>query len=502
MSALTEAIARSFTTREKQPPARSPLRALGRRQLSGAEVLAQSVATTAPAVSMVVLPVTMLTHGHLLSGMITIIIATVLVTLIAFCISQFTRRMAASGGLHSFAFRGLGTRAAITTGIAILVKYVGSAVMTLYHGGLAVITLLGFAGIRVHGTFQLIVLYTVLAALILACLLRSVRFAALAILVAESCSLLFIVALMLIGGDQHAQIIPSTSGHGLLITALAALFALAGFESAAFFGPEARRPLTTVSRAVLVTPVVCGSVFVFAAWAALTGRADAVVAAYFDGTASEVSLAMVLAVKVGVTCSWLACTLGCAQAGSRLLLAMGVEGTAPRSLSRVHPRLRTPYVAVASFLLAGVAGAWAYLRFFVQDSTAFDGFVEVALVIAYTLLAVSCLRFLRRIGEDSPSTTAVSVGMVAAGASLLGYLVVDGVARGQWVLPVAVLLIGASGTAWAAALARLRPHSLTTMGAFDSVETADLLPGSGTLILDDAGRPRLVSAHAGPGPRE
>ncbi|MDJ0111068.1 APC family permease, partial [Rhodococcus erythropolis] len=135
MSALTEAIARSFTTREKQPPARSPLRALGRRQLSGAEVLAQSVATTAPAVSMVVLPVTMLTHGRLLSGMITIIAATVLVTLIAFCVSQFTRRMAASGGLHSFVFRGLGTRAALTTGIAMLVKYVGSAVMTLYHGG-------------------------------------------------------------------------------------------------------------------------------------------------------------------------------------------------------------------------------------------------------------------------------------------------------------------------------------------------------------------------------
>ena len=199
MSALTEAIARSFTTREKQPPARSPLRALGRRQLSGAEVLAQSVATTAPAVSMVVLPVTMLTHGRLLSGMITIIAATVLVTLIAFCVSQFTRRMAASGGLHSFVFRGLGTRAALTTGIAMLVKYVGSAVMTLYHGGQAAIALLGFAGVHVDKTFHVIALYLGIALLILGALVRSVRFAALAILVVESCSLLFIVGLMILG---------------------------------------------------------------------------------------------------------------------------------------------------------------------------------------------------------------------------------------------------------------------------------------------------------------
>ena len=216
MSALTEAIARSFTTREKQPPARSPLRALGRRQLSGAEVLAQSVATTAPAVSMVVLPVTMLTHGRLLSGMITIIAATVLVTLIAFCVSQFTRRMAASGGLHSFVFRGLGTRAALTTGIAMLVKYVGSAVMTLYHGGQAAIALLGFAGVHVDKTFHVIALYLGIALLILGALVRSVRFAALAILVVESCSLLFIVGLMILGGSgsQQAQIVPPPPATG------------------------------------------------------------------------------------------------------------------------------------------------------------------------------------------------------------------------------------------------------------------------------------------------
>lgn len=80
MSALSDAIARSFATGEPERQALSPLRALGRRQLSGFEVLAQSVATTAPAVSMVVLPVTMFTHQMLLSGLITIVVATVVVS--------------------------------------------------------------------------------------------------------------------------------------------------------------------------------------------------------------------------------------------------------------------------------------------------------------------------------------------------------------------------------------------------------------------------------------
>jgi amino acid transporter len=109
--------------------------ALGRRRLSGIEVLAQSVATTAPTASMVLLPVTMLTNQTLLAGLITIVVATVVISLIAWCVTQFTRRLAASGGLYTFAFQGMGTRAALTCGLAMLAKYLGSAALTMYHGG-------------------------------------------------------------------------------------------------------------------------------------------------------------------------------------------------------------------------------------------------------------------------------------------------------------------------------------------------------------------------------
>ena len=126
---------------------------------------------------------------------------------------------------------------------------------------------------------------------------------------------------------------------GTFALALMVVFGMAGFESAAFFGAEARRPLITVTRAVLVTPILCGTVFVFAGWAALTGHADVVVAAYFEGTASGASTAMVVAVKVGVTFSWFASALGCAQAGSRLLLAMGIEGTVRAKLGEIDEAL-------------------------------------------------------------------------------------------------------------------------------------------------------------------
>src|SRR5918997_7053586 len=175
MSALADAIARSFSAAEPARPAVSPLRALGRRRLSGAEVLAQSVATTAPAASMVVLPVAMLQTGDLFTGLLTVAGATVLIMLVALCITQFTRRQAAAGGLHSFVFQGLGTPAALATGVAILVKFLGSATLTLYSGSRVVTLLLAHLGVDAGGRLGPALVTVLVTAVVLVVLVRGVR---------------------------------------------------------------------------------------------------------------------------------------------------------------------------------------------------------------------------------------------------------------------------------------------------------------------------------------
>lgn len=497
-AALRSAIARSRRTAPPEVPVYSPLRVLERRQLSQIDLVGQSLSTIAPATGMIFIASWIITNSPGPAGLAAIIGTTAIVTAIAYCVTQFTRRLAAAGSLYSFAFHGLTTRATLTTGAALLLGYLGISISVLANSAVSLSGIAAALGFPMSGTGPLLVTAGIVAGLVAVIVLRGVRFATRAILLVESCSLVLICALMIAGPEPTGPPVAAPTSATLPFLALVVVFSMAGFESAAFFGPEARRPLTTVSRAVLVTPVVCGAVFVFAGWAALTGRADGVVDAYFDGTGSGASLGMVLAVKVGMTCSWLASTLGCAQAGSRLLLAMGVEGTLPRSLSRVHRGLRTPYVAIAAFGGVSVVGAWLYLVAFVTDSGWYDGVVEVALVTAYTLLAVSCLRFLRRIGEDSTPTTVSALVIAGAGTGLLAYLAIDGVATGQWVLPVAVVAVAMSGAVWAAALQRLRPRSLSTMGVFDNVETADLLPGSGLLVLDDDGRLQLVAADPRP----
>lgn len=497
--ALGAAIARSRNAAPVATPVFSPLRALSRRQLSQIDLIGQSLSTVAPATGMIFIASWIISADPGVAGLAAILGTTAVVVAVAFCISQFTRRLAAAGSLYSFAFHGLPRRATLTMGAALLLGYLGIAVSVLANSAVSLLGIATALDISVSGTLPLLVEVTLVASVVALIAVRGVRLATRAILVVELCSLVLICVLMVTDPGAPTPSVAPGAAQTLPFLALIVVFGMAGFESAAFFGAEARRPLITVTRAVLVTPILCGAVFVFAGWAALTGHADVVVAAYFDGTASGASTAMVVAVKVGVTFSWFASALGCAQAGSRLLLAMGIEGTVPRRLSRVHPRFRTPYVAVVAFTLAAVIGAWTYLLIFLGDSVVFDGFVEVAVVGAYTLLAVSCLRFLRRIGEDARTTTVVAVGIACVGAGLLGYLTLSGISDGQWGIPTAVLVVGLAGVVWAAVLKRLRPESLATMGAFDSPETADLLPGAGELVLDDAGRPQLVSAHPSPG---
>lgn len=496
MSALADAVARSFSAAEPEQPAVSPLRALGRRRLSGAELLGQSVATTAPAASMVLLPVAMLRSETLLAGLITIVVATVAISSIAHCIAQFTRRLAASGGLYTFVFQGLGNRAALTSGVGLLVKYLGSAALTMYHGGQALLAVAAQLGIPIRG-WGVGALYVVIAVALLCTLVRGVRFAAVVILAVECCSLAFIVGLMLLPETTVAITEPDAAGPGVLLVGLMSLFALAGFESATFFAPETRRPLVTVTRVVLATPVICGSLFIFAAWAAWSGRAGVLVNAYLHGTDTGVSPVLVMLLNVGLTCSWLGSAMASSNAASRLVYSMSLEGVLPRALARVNRRLRTPYAALGVIVLAVGGSA---LGFAVLDGVpdVYKMVIRTALVTAYVLVAVASVEFLRRIHElGRRDRYAAGLGGVAISA-MLGSLLVFGALDSVLAASITLVSVLGAGAAWHRYLRRAHPGSLIAIGVFDSPESADVLPGAGVFAVDVRGRVALVGAQHDP----
>ncbi|WP_410870061.1 APC family permease [Nocardia sp. A7] len=495
MTALADAVARSFAAGEPERPAVSPLRALGRRQLSGPALLGQSIATTAPAASMVLLPVTMLTHNVALPGLVTIVVATLVITLIAYCVAQFTRRLSAAGGLYTFVSHGAGPRAALTCGVGMLVKYLGSASLTMYHGSQTALALAAQLGITLRG-WQIGAVYLGIAVLVGAVLVRGVRFAALAILAVEVCSLAFIIGLMLVSGPAVAITPAAPNVPAVLAITMSALFALAGFESATFFAPETRRPLVTVTRTVLLTPVLCGALFIFASWAAWSGHAGAVVNAYLHGTASGSSLLVVILLDAGLTCSWLGSSMASSNAASRLVYSMSVEGVLPRILSRVGARLRTPHVALVVIVGIVAAAGWGFVAVDGVPAAA-KTVMRTALALAYIMVAVCAVLFLGRIRELSRVDRCA--GWIGSGvlAAVLVCLTVSDARDGVVVAPATALAVLLVGAAWYRYLRDNRPESLTAMGIFDSPESADVLPGAGVFAVNARGAMALVGADRG-----
>lgn len=501
MSDLDRAIARSFSPGHTQLRAESPMAPLGRRRMGATELVAQSVATTAPAASMGMLPLVVGWLADPLSGLLVIVGATVAVTMVALCLGQFTRRQAAAGGAYSFVYQGLGARAALVTAVVIGVKYLGSAAITLYAGGRALTALAGVAGVDVSGAGAQVLLHLLVAVGIATVLVRGPRVAALTLLGVEIGSLLLVVAVLLVPAPHLAAPVPAGPVPDLLAVALMAMFMLAGFESATFFGPETRRPLVTVTRVVLWTPLLCGALLSFAAWASWTGRATTLVAILSDPGASGAPTALVVALHAGLACSYLASAAASAHAASRVAFSLGVERLLPRALATVHRRWRTPHRAVvgivAVVLLGGLLADLAP-----AGTDAVRHLVRALVTLMYVLVAVAAVAFLLRIREHTRPVLVLGCTVAVLGGALL-------------VLRLPGLLDTSEGTGAAVALAvccavgpvwwrflRRHPDRLARIGVFDQPGSDDVLPGAGDFVPDASGTPRLVrrSPRAGDPP--
>ncbi|MEV0706338.1 APC family permease [Nocardia aurea] len=488
-SALRAALRHAAVADPPEVPVYSPLRALGRRQLTPFDLAGQSMSTMAPATCMVFTALWMSSAGSRgVAGLCAIIGATLVMALVALCIRQFTVRLAASGSLYSFVAHGLGKRATLTAGAALLVGYLGVSISVLSYAGADLAELVGNPDVPGAG----LLLCAGIGVAVALIAIRGVLFATRLILVIEVGTVALILAMLLRAPEPvAADLTVDPAPFGLLVfVAMQTVLNLAGFESAAFFGPEARRPLRTVTRTVLITPLLAGTLYIIAGWAGMSGHAGTLVNAYFGGTASGANPALVLLVNIGVCSSWIASTLGFAQAGSRLLYSMSLERVIPSLFQKVHPRWRTPYAAVGLFVGASFLGTLWHTPGHAPG--VYDAVVEITLLLGYTLVAFAALRFLHRIGEHTTATRITGAAAAVAGSGLLLFAAADATRSGAWLYLAWCAALGVSGIVWFAVLRRYRPRSIDAIGVFDSVETADLLPGAASLRIDAGGRTVLT----------
>lgn len=149
--------------------------------------------------------------------------------------------------------------------------------------------------------------------------------------------------------------------------ALLLLFAYAGFENMPAAAAEYRNPKRDVPFAMLAMIVIVTLTYVAVQWVALgtlPGLAESATP-LADASARFAGLWLALVLTVGAAVSILGTNSNTIMFGPRYLLALADDGVGPAALRRIHPRFRTPAVAIVTVgvlsLILALSGSFVQL---------------------------------------------------------------------------------------------------------------------------------------------
>jgi len=401
---------------------------LRRNCLSLLEVVAQSVANIAPtATPALIIPGVFAAAGS--GAWEAYAFATVALLLVTYHINQFARRSASPGALYTFVGQGMGPTWAVISGWSLVVAYIVTGCAVLCGAA-------NYAGVLAQALFGVtptlpltIAVFAIIALAAWYLSYSDVELSTKFMLVLEGISvgvvLLLAFAFYIRTGrivDPHQFSLAGVTGGGFVQGLVLAYFSFVGFESATALGHEAKDPLRSIPRSVLVTVLAVGAFFVFMSYTLVSG---------FEGYATSLGasnqpmteLAHIAGLPffgtlfaAGATVGQFACAVACVNAGARVIYAMSKHGLIHTAAAGTHETHATPHVAVT------ISAAIVFLAPFIMilghvallDAFLFLGFVATfGFLFAYILVSIASPIFLRRRGESNSTVVVMSVLSVA-----------------------------------------------------------------------------------------
>lgn len=444
--------------------------------LSPFEVLAQSVSGIAPsaAASAGTVLVATTAGGAVVYSFIA---STIVLMLVGWCINKFVA-LKGAGTLMDYIAITFGPGAGFVGSIGLAFGYVLIADAALAGLVLYTAPLLGLVGIPTGG--KVVALLVIATATIVAtiAMIRGVELSTRAGVILEAVSITLLVVLLAIvvlhtGFHSAPFHLPGTTAGSTATGMVLAILSYVGFESAACMGTEARDAAHSIPRAVVLSVVIAGALYIVSSYVQLDGfggtdRLLASAAPLNDLADGARVHFMGYVMDIGICASFFACVTGSLNAASRLLHAMGQQQLLHGAIGVAHPRHRTPHLAI--YLLAAVT----FLVPAVMTLAGTDAITIYALVgtigtygymFCYLLVAIACPIMVWRAGKNAVPALAIG-GPAAAGLLYVAYHSLYPVppAPYKW-LPwefLAVLLVAA---VWYAARGRLSHHEYRTQGA-------------------------------------
>lgn len=344
------------------------------------QVIFQSISNMAPGLSVVA----GLTGVAAFAGgamPLALVLGVVLAALLVIPVIQYARRVASAGGYYTYVTRGLNPRAGLYTGWIYLLYEAASLAGTVLFFGYLLPGLLNIDfGMHVANWMWWP------AAMISACFIWLMSYRGIRISLnysyvmgALEVLIFLVVAIWLLALHAHQSsgvvFTPKLSPTGLGGVALGVIFSflsLTGFGAAVTLGEEARNPLKTITRSVIIAIVGIGAFYIFLGFVSVVAWGPHHMSTYASSTVPFVTL-----VQDNLSSVWvwlltiltlngsLACALAIHNAQARMLFSLGRDNLiVPRRLGVTHPEYQTPYRAIhlsAIVTIVGVSIAGALL---------------------------------------------------------------------------------------------------------------------------------------------
>jgi len=356
------------------------------------------------------------------------LIATLGMLLVALNLRQFAEKFSGAGSLSEFVAHGLGSLGKLVTAWALLLAYLTVSVATLAGSAAYLSALFASAGLSLPILFW----FALEGSIAVVFALREIRVSTLLMLALECFSILLVVLLGLailhrqgLAVDLAQFEMSGLSSGGLGNALLIAVLSFAGFEAAATLGDEAKKPLRDIPRALVLTPLLSGVFFIFAAYVIVLGFthyniAVATSSAPLDDLAHAMKLpGLGILVSLGTAVSLFTCVVATMLAASRIAYALARQGDLPTVLAKLDGKSR-PIVSVG--LSACVIMVLALsLASFAKPLDIYDWlgtFGVFGCVIAYALVCAAAPVYLHRTGRMHVRHLAVSAGALG----LMGYV--------------------------------------------------------------------------------
>jgi amino acid transporter len=343
-------------------------------QLGTADVTASTVANIGPGIDFYfAFGVIAVTAG--VAAPLTILAAGAAVVLLAFTVAEFTKAEPSAGSFITYVETSLGPRAGVVTALLVAVGYtVAIAGVFTMSGGMVAMTIAHYTSWRLP--WEPLSLALTVGAIWLTA--RGVKLSTTAVGVAVLVQVA--VMLMVCAGDlvdrrAHLSGIPFSWAHltgglsGLSTGFPLALYMFIGWENGPALAEEARDPRRTIPRALYISIAIGVALFVFFAYATVTGfkyhvssigRSSVPFLTVADHYLGGVAVVAWVAGIVSV----LATLVSGANSQARMLFDGGRSGLLPARLGRIRPPADAPVNALLGMAVVGlgIIGVWWVLH--------------------------------------------------------------------------------------------------------------------------------------------